>query len=51
MQRYAACLRAVGPMNAKMPELKAAFEAAGFAYVMTLLSSGIVVFTAMRAAS
>lgn len=34
------------PTNAKMPELKAAFEAAGFTDVKTLLSSGNVVFTA-----
>jgi len=33
-------------MNAKMPELKAAFEAAGFTEVRTLLSSGNVVFGA-----
>ena len=44
--RYAAFLRAVSPMNAKMPQLKAAFEAAGFTDVKTLLSSGNVVFTA-----
>lgn len=31
-------------MNAKMPELKACFEAAGFSEVRTLLSSGNVVF-------
>jgi len=37
-------------MNAKMPELKQAFEAAGFTDVKTLLSSGNVVFGA-RAAS
>lgn len=37
-------------MNAKMPELKKAFEAAGFTDVKTLLSSGNVVFGA-RAAS
>jgi uncharacterized protein (DUF1697 family) len=35
-------------MNAKMPELKHAFEAAGFTEVHTLLSSGNVVFTAGR---
>jgi uncharacterized protein (DUF1697 family) len=46
MARYAAFLRGVSPMNAKMPELKAAFEAAGFSDVKTLLSSGNVVFTA-----
>ncbi len=37
-------------MNAKMPELKKAFEAAGFADVKTVLSSGNVVFTARKAA-
>jgi uncharacterized protein (DUF1697 family) len=37
-------------MNATMPALKAAFEAAGFADVRTVLSSGNVVFTATRAA-
>ncbi len=44
--RYAAFLRGVSPMNAKMPELAKAFEAAGFKDVKTLLSSGNVVFTA-----
>jgi uncharacterized protein (DUF1697 family) len=33
------------PMNAKMPELKSAFEAAGFTDVKTVLSSGNVVFS------
>lgn len=50
MGRYAAFLRGVSPMNAKMPELKKAFEAAGFTDVKTILSSGNVVFSA-RAAS
>jgi uncharacterized protein (DUF1697 family) len=50
MPRYAAFLRGVSPMNAKMPELKRCFEAAGFAAVKTVLSSGNVVFDA-RAAS
>jgi uncharacterized protein (DUF1697 family) len=50
MQRYAAFLRGVSPMNAKMPELKRCFEAAGFGEVKTLLSSGNVVFSA-RASS
>jgi uncharacterized protein (DUF1697 family) len=50
MPRYAAFLRGVSPMNATMPDLKAAFEAAGFADVRTVLSSGNVVFTATRAA-
>jgi uncharacterized protein (DUF1697 family) len=35
-------------MNAKMPELKAAFEAAAFTDVKTVLSSGNVVFSANR---
>ena len=46
MPRYAAFLRGVMPTNAKMPQLKAAFEAAGFTDVKTLLTSGNVVFTA-----
>lgn len=50
MGRYAAFLRGVSPMNAKMPELKRCFEAAGFTDVKTLLSSGNVVFDA-RASS
>ena len=50
MARYAAFLRGVMPTNCKMAQLKAAFEAAGFADVKTLLGSGNVVFTA-RAAS
>ncbi len=44
MPRYVALLRGVSPQNAKMPELKAAFEAAGFTNVRTVLSSGNVVF-------
>ena len=46
MTRYAAFLRGVMPTNAKMPEVKKAFEAAGFMDVKTLLASGNVVFTA-----
>ena len=49
MSRYAAFLRGVSPMNAKMPDLKQAFEAAGFTDVRTLLSSGNLVFTARSA--
>lgn len=49
MPRYAAFLRGVSPMNAKMPELKVAFESAGFENVRTLLSSGNVVFDARAA--
>ncbi|HET9158152.1 MAG TPA: DUF1697 domain-containing protein [Myxococcaceae bacterium] len=50
MPRYAAFLRGVMPMNAKMPDLKRAFEKAGFTEVRTVLGSGNVVFSA-RAAS
>jgi uncharacterized protein (DUF1697 family) len=39
-------LRGVSPLNAKMPELKRAFEQAGFEDVQTLLTSGNVVFNA-----
>jgi uncharacterized protein (DUF1697 family) len=46
MTRYAAFLRGVSPMNAKMPEIKKVFEAAGFEDVRTILSSGNVVFGA-----
>lgn len=46
MPRYAAFLRAVSPMNAKMADLKQAFESAGFTDVKTVLSSGNVVFSA-----
>ena len=49
MARYAAFLRGVSPMNARMPDVKKAFEAAGFTEVKTLLSSGNVVFTAPSA--
>ena len=44
MPRYVALLRGVSPLNAKMPDLKRSFEAAGFTEVQTLLSSGNVVF-------
>ncbi|PYO40250.1 MAG: hypothetical protein DMD33_18275 [Gemmatimonadetes bacterium] len=46
MPRYAALLRGVMPMNARMSDLKAAFEAAGFTDVKTVLASGDVVFKA-----
>jgi uncharacterized protein (DUF1697 family) len=49
MPRYAAFLRGVMPVNAKMPDLKKAFEAAGFTDVKTILSSGNVVFSARSA--
>lgn len=51
MPRYAAFLRGVTPMNAKMPELKRCFEEAGFSEVRTLLSSGNVVFGARQASA
>jgi len=50
LRRYAALLRGVSPVNATMPDLKAAFEAAGFEDVRTVLSSGNVVFSARPAA-
>ncbi|MFL5401315.1 MAG: DUF1697 domain-containing protein [Gemmatimonadales bacterium] len=49
MPRYAAFLRGVSPMNAKMSELKRTFETAGFTDVSTFLSSGNLVFTAASA--
>jgi uncharacterized protein (DUF1697 family) len=45
-RRHAAFLRGVSPMNCKMPDLKRAFEAAGYTDVKTVLSSGNVVFGA-----
>jgi uncharacterized protein (DUF1697 family) len=50
MTRYVALLRGVSPMNARMPDLKRAFESAGFSDVRTLLSSGNVAFSARSAA-
>ena len=49
MPRYAGFLRGVTPMNAKMPELKAALEDAGFTNVTTVISSGNVVFDSRKA--
>jgi len=49
MKRYVAFLRGVSPVNAKMPELKRAFEVAGFADVQTVLASGNVVFSVREA--
>jgi uncharacterized protein (DUF1697 family) len=51
MPRYVAFLRGISPMNAKMPDLKRSFEAAGFNDVKTVLSSGNVVFSARSAAA
>jgi len=45
-RQYAAFLRGVMPTNAKMPQLKKCFEAAGFTDVRTVLASGNVVFSA-----
>jgi len=49
MPRYVAFLRGVGPLNAKMAELKRCFEDAGFTEVRTVLGSGNVVFDARAA--
>lgn len=51
MPTYAAFLRGVMPTNCKMADLRAAFEAAGFTNVATVLGSGNVVFTARAAAN
>ena len=48
MPRYAAFLRGVSPINAKMPQLRAAFESGGFTDLKTVIASGNVVFTANR---
>lgn len=44
MTSYAAFLRGVSPMNAKMPELVRAYEKAGFEDVASVASSGNLVF-------
>ena len=44
MTRYAAFLRGVTPTNAKMSELRAALERAGYSKVTTVLGSGNIVF-------
>jgi uncharacterized protein (DUF1697 family) len=46
---YAAFLRGVSPMNAKMPELVRAYEKAGFDAVASVASSGNLVFRATGA--
>jgi len=46
MQRHAAFLRGVSPMNCKMPALAEALTQAGLRDVKTVLSSGNVVFSA-----
>ena len=49
MPRFVAFLRGVMPTNAKMPQLRKAFERAGFKNVKTVLGSGNVVFDARSA--
>jgi uncharacterized protein (DUF1697 family) len=49
MPTYAAFLRGVSPLNAKMSELQKCFETAGFENVKTVLGSGNVTFTARSA--
>ena len=44
--RFVAFLRGVMPTNAKMPQMRMAFERAGFTNVKTVLASGNVVFDA-----
>lgn len=46
LARHVAFLRGVMPTNCRMPDLRAAFEAAGFTDVRTVLASGNVVFDA-----
>ncbi len=46
MPRYVAFLRGVSPLNARMPDLRRAFEDAGFSDVKTILASGNVAFDA-----
>lgn len=48
MPTYAAFLRGVSPLNAKMSELKKCLEAAGFRNVRTVLGSGNVIFDARK---
>ncbi|MBL8962239.1 MAG: DUF1697 domain-containing protein [Gemmatimonadetes bacterium] len=49
MPRYVAFLRGVMPTNCRMADLRAAFEAGGFANVKTVLASGNVAFDARQA--
>lgn len=49
MPRHAALLRGVSPMNLKMPVLKQSLEGIGMTDVVTLLSSGNVVFSCRKA--
>jgi uncharacterized protein (DUF1697 family) len=47
MPRFVAFLRGVMPTNAKMPELKSAFESAPFTNVRTVLRTGNLAFDAL----
>lgn len=49
MPTYAAFLRGVSPLNARMAELKKCLESAGFKNVKTVLGSGNVVFDSRAA--
>ncbi len=49
--RYVALLRGVSPMNLRMADLKRCLEEAGFANVVTVRSSGNVVFDVPRSAT
>jgi uncharacterized protein (DUF1697 family) len=49
VKRYVAFLRGVMPTNAKMADLRRAFDLAGFEDVKTVLASGNVVFSAPAA--
>ncbi len=46
MPRYVAFLRGISPLNARMPDLRLAFEQAGFSGVKSVLTSGNLVFDA-----
>lgn len=49
MAAYVALLRGVSPLNATMAGLRAAFEAAGFEDVKTVLATGNVLFVTKKA--
>ncbi len=49
MPRYVAFLRGISPLNARMPDLRLAFEQAGFSNVKTVLTSGNLIFDARSA--
>ncbi len=49
MPRYVAFLRGISPLNARMSDLRRAFEQAGFSNVKSVLTSGNLVFDAPSA--